>query len=144
MSARTSPRCDCITRGDSTMVLDVADLPGGCLNEAGVARSLLNTRGWFVAAIVCLVGLLPPGYAAPPAGEAGFRAIFNGKDLAGWIGDSAHWTVEDGAITGSNSSDKPLKHNSFLIWEGGKPSDFELRFTYRIVGGNSGVQYRSK
>jgi hypothetical protein len=30
------------------------------------------------------------------------------------------------------------------MWKGGTPGDFELRLTYRIKGGNSGVQYRSK
>jgi hypothetical protein len=82
--------------------------------------------------------------AAPHADEDGFVAIFNGKDLVGWTGQPNHWTVEGGAISGSNTTEKPLKHNSFLIWEGGKPANFELRFRYRIVGGNSGVQYRSK
>jgi hypothetical protein len=78
------------------------------------------------------------------ADEPESLAIFNGKDLNGWSGDPEHWTVEDGAITGSNTAEKPLAHNSFLIWRGGEPADFELRFRYRIVGGNSGVQYRSK
>lgn len=76
--------------------------------------------------------------------EDGFVSLFNGKDLSGWIGDPDHWVVEEGAITGSNTADKPLKHNSFLIWDGGRPADFELRFKYKIVGGNSGVQYRSR
>jgi len=76
--------------------------------------------------------------------EEGFVPLFNGKDLSGWTGAPGHWAVEDGAITGTNAADKALKHNSFLIWEGGTPADFELRFQYRIVGGNSGVQYRSR
>jgi hypothetical protein len=78
------------------------------------------------------------------ADEEGFVAIFNGKDLAGWSGEPGHWAVEEGALTGTNTAATPLKHNSFLIWEAGKPSDFELHFRYKIVGGNSGVQYRSK
>src|SRR5690606_9105546 len=35
-------------------------------------------------------------------------------------------------------------YNTFCIWEGGQPSNFQLRLKYRIVGGNSGVQYRSR
>jgi hypothetical protein len=31
-----------------------------------------------------------------------------------------------------------------LIWRDGTVEDFELRLSYRIVGGNSGIQYRSK
>ena len=70
--------------------------------------------------------------------------MFNGKDLSGWRGDTTRWSVQDGAITGKTTADNLLKYNTFLIWEGGQPADFELRFKYRIVGGNSGVQYRSR
>jgi hypothetical protein len=52
--------------------------------------------------------------------------------------------VQDGAITGKTTPSNLLKYNTFLVWKGGTPSDFELRVKYRIVGGNSGVQYRSK
>jgi hypothetical protein len=31
-----------------------------------------------------------------------------------------------------------------LFWTGGTVSDFELRAKFKIVGGNSGIQYRSK
>jgi hypothetical protein len=78
------------------------------------------------------------------AQEAGFTSLFNGKDLSGWRGDMTRWSVQDGAITGKTTPDNLLKYNTFLIWEGGQPADFELRFKYRIVGGNSGVQYRSR
>ncbi len=45
---------------------------------------------------------------------------------------------------GKTSADKPLKFNTFLIWEG-TVSNFELEFDYKIGSeGNSGVQYRSK
>ena len=33
--------------------------------------------------------------------------------------------------------------NSFLIWDG-TVKDFELKAKFKIVGGNSGIQYRSK
>lgn len=70
-------------------------------------------------------------------------AIFDGKSLAGWDGDPKFWTVEDGAITGTTTKDNPTKGNTFIIWSGGQPGDFELTFEYRINGGNSGMQYRS-
>ena len=78
------------------------------------------------------------------------KAIFNGKDLTGWEGNPELWSVQDGAITGTTkgatAGDKKstLKHNTFLIWKAGTVGDFELTFKYRIVAGNSGVQYRSK
>lgn len=70
--------------------------------------------------------------------------LFNGKDLAGWSGRADLWSVEDGAIVGRTTADKPLKTNTFLVWEGGKPGDFELALQFKIEGGNSGIQYRSK
>jgi hypothetical protein len=83
---------------------------------------------------------------APARGddEQGFESLFNGKDLSGWKGDLKRWSVEDGAITGKTTPDNLLSYNTFLIWKGSEPADFELRLKYRIVGGNSGVQYRSK
>ncbi len=71
-------------------------------------------------------------------------SLFNGKDLAGWEGDPAVWSVEDGAIVGRTTAEKPIKNNTFLIWKDGKVDNFRLRLEYRIEGGNSGVQYRSK
>lgn len=76
--------------------------------------------------------------------EAGFKKIFNGQDLSGWKGNEELWSVEDGAITGRTTADKPLKFNTFLIWEEGPVANFELRLDYKIVDGNSGIQYRSR
>jgi hypothetical protein len=70
--------------------------------------------------------------------------LFNGKDLSGWKGDPRRWSVEDGAITGRTTPDTLLNYNTFLIWQEGKPANFELTWKYRIVGGNSGLQYRSE
>src|SRR6185295_11713143 len=37
------------------------------------------------------------------------------------------------------------KSNTFIIWRGGEPEDFELKVEYRITaGGNSGINYRSQ
>jgi hypothetical protein len=72
------------------------------------------------------------------------KELFNGKDLTGWEGNSSLWSVEDGAIVGRTKSEAPIKNNTFLVWKDGKLSDFKLTLQYRIEGGNSGVQYRSK
>lgn len=78
------------------------------------------------------------------------KSLFNGTDLTGWEGNSLLWSVEDGAITGRTPPDPAdpakgiIKHNTFLVWKAGKAADFELTFKYRMVGGNSGVQYRSR
>lgn len=78
------------------------------------------------------------------ADEEGFKPIFDGKTLDGWDGNPKFWSVKDGTITGQTTKDNPTDGNTFLIWKGGKVGDFELRLSYKIVGGNSGIQYRSK
>lgn len=85
--------------------------------------------------------------ADKPASEAKAGeevSLFNGKDLTGWEGNPELWSVEDGAITGTTTKEKPIKGNTFLILKDTEVADFELTFKYKIVGGNSGVQYRSK
>jgi type 1 glutamine amidotransferase len=75
--------------------------------------------------------------------ESGFKPLFNGKDLSGWEGDPRFWSVRDGTITGQTTEANPTDKNTFVIWREGEADDFILRFSYRMVGGNSGVQYRS-
>ena len=74
-----------------------------------------------------------------------FVKIFDGKTLSGWDADTAFWRVENGIIVGQVLPGKPPKANTFLIWKGGQPADFEFKAEYRISPeGNSGVQYRSE
>lgn len=74
----------------------------------------------------------------------GFVALFNGTDLTGWDGNPDFWSVKDGVIHGETTDEKTPKINTFCIWRGGTLTDFELRLSFRIQSGNSGVQYRSK
>lgn len=79
------------------------------------------------------------------AAHADWKPLFNGKNLDGWSGDPRLWRVEDGVLVGeTNTTDKKIAGNSFLIWQGGEPGDFELEYKARVTGNNSGVQYRSK
>jgi hypothetical protein len=76
--------------------------------------------------------------------EPGFRPIFDGKTLDGWEGDPKYWRVVDGVMTGEITPETLIKSNTFLIWRGGSPKDFELKVDYRITSGaNSGINYRS-
>lgn len=86
-----------------------------------------------------------PGMPEPiaPGDHAGFTPIFNGTSLEGWDGDPAFWRADAGTIVGESTAEKPLKSNTFLIWRGGQPKDFELKLEYRMNSTNSGVQYRS-
>ncbi len=76
--------------------------------------------------------------------EPGFTSIFDGKTLNGWEGNPRYWRVEDGTMIGEITPDTIIKSNTFIIWKGGRPRDFELKADYRITsGGNSGINYRS-
>ena len=112
----------------------------------------------FLIVAACLAGVAqqpasaPQGYVPkqsdrpePIAGdEPGFQPIFDGKTLTGWEGNPTYWRVEAGAIVGEITPATVIKSNTFLIWRGGRPRDFELKLDYRITtGGNSGINYRS-
>jgi hypothetical protein len=73
----------------------------------------------------------------------GFTSIFDGKTMTNWDADPEHWRVENGELVGETTTEKPLKLNTFAIWRGGQPKDFELKVEYKMNATNSGVQYRS-
>jgi hypothetical protein len=88
-------------------------------------------------AVLCLVAL------PLLADEAGWKPLFDGKTLDGWIqkNGTATYRVEDGCVVGKTSEGSP---NSFLctVKEYG---DFELKFEVKVDDElNSGVQIRSK
>lgn len=78
------------------------------------------------------------------------KSLFNGKDLSGWEGNTDLWSVKDGVIVGRTTPEQPAATNTFLIWKGGEPADFELTLQFKMTPGddknyvNSGIQFRSK
>lgn len=75
----------------------------------------------------------------------GFVRIFDGKTLNSWEGDPTYWRVENGNLVGEVTPETLLKDNTFIIWQGGQPGDFELKLEFRIAeSGNSGINYRSE
>jgi putative heme-binding domain-containing protein len=70
------------------------------------------------------------------------NTLFNGRDLAGWTGDSQLWSVENGEIVGRTSG---LAHNTFLVSDLAV-EDFRLSLDVKLVNdaGNSGIQFRSE
>lgn len=47
-------------------------------------------------------------------------------------------------MVGQITPETVIKSNTFIIWQGGAPADFELKLEYKITAaGNSGVNYRS-
>jgi hypothetical protein len=76
--------------------------------------------------------------------EPGFQPIFDGKTLSGWDGNPTYWRVENGSLVGEITPASIIKSNTFIIWRGGSPRDFELKLDFRITpDGNSGINYRS-
>jgi hypothetical protein len=101
----------------------------------------------FLAVVGGVRGVAQPADAAADASaaaEEGFVSIFDGKTLDGWDGDPTYWRVEDGRLVGEITPETVIKRNTFIIWRGGKPGDFDLKLDYRVSErGNSGVNYRS-
>jgi len=85
------------------------------------------------------------GNADQEQSDEGFIPIFNGKTLSNWEGDSTYWSVENGCLVGEVTPATILNRNTFIIWRGGAPKDFELKLEYKISkNGNSGINYRSE
>jgi hypothetical protein len=79
----------------------------------------------------------------PYEDRTGFEQIFDGVSLKNWDGDPKFWRVEGGALVGESTPEKTVKPNTFMIWRGGEPKDFELKVEFRLNSTNSGIQYRS-
>ena len=79
-----------------------------------------------------------------PGDEPGFSPMFNGTNLEDWDGDTRYWRVESGVMVGEVTAETVLASNTFLVWRGSVPEDFELKVDFRISpSGNSGINYRS-
>ena len=104
---------------------------------------MLRLRVLVVCAFGLAGGLMPLfSQSALAADEPGYRTLFNGKDLAGWEGDTTLWKVEGEAIVGDSPG---IKHNQFLCTKE-EFGDFELKLEFRVKdgAGNTGVQFRTK
>ncbi len=98
-------------------------------------------------AAVIVAGLIGAA-SGRAAEEPGFKLIIDGQSLSGWKGEEGFWRVENGAIVGESTAERPLNHNTFLLWDQGELDDFELRLEFRLTSSNegaanSGIQFRS-
>ena len=119
-------------------------------------------RGFLLMALVVI--LCMPGDSLsqqPPAGRGGgsqFRepdpldfndrggyiSIFDGATLKEWDGNPEVWRVQDGAIVGESTVEKP-SGNSYISYHGVTAKDFDLKLEIKVEnGGGSGIQYRSQ
>jgi sulfur transfer complex TusBCD TusB component (DsrH family) len=107
----------------------------------------LFLTGLLAAPLAAQTAYVPKQSDRPEALEGdgpGFVSMFDGKTLNGWEGDPKYWRVENGAIVGEITPETVVKSNTFIIWKGGAPKDFELKVDYQITSaGNSGINYRS-
>ena len=110
----------------------------------------MRSIAYLWGAAVCL-SLLVVGSNVGAEDEAGFHSLFNGTSFEGWkpwAGDESFWRIEDGAITGESTAEKPLGHNTFLVWDNAEVDDFELRLQFKLTGdmarANSGIQFRGQ
>jgi len=114
--------------------------------------AIILVLGAFAAVSICAQQAPPAGrggggFSQPPPADwnnhEGWTQIFDGKTLNNWNCDPAIWSVVDGAITAKSTPEKPTG-TTYCSWMGGEPADFEFRVEFRmLVGGNSGIQYRS-
>ena len=63
----------------------------------------------------------------PRKGTSETSALFNGKDLTGWVGHKANWSVKDGVIVGKNA--EPVKVSTYLQTE---KTYTDFRLTARV------------
>ncbi len=71
-----------------------------------------------------------------PAPRASFTPLFDGTSLTGWIGDTAGYSVEDGAIHALATGANLFTEKNY--------ADFHLKFEFRLTAGaNSGIGIRA-
>ncbi len=93
--------------------------------------------------LTLLVAVLAMTSRVGLAEEDGFKPLFNGKDLSGWVlsEKGGLFSVENGEIVGRTKGD--LEINQFLVTEA-TYRDFDLKAKVKFINGNSGIQFRSK
>lgn len=112
--------------------------------NASTIRSIGLTAGLSVCMTTALLTPLAMIAAEEKKSDANTTAIFDGKTLEGWDGDTSVFRVEQESIIGGQLKDK-IPHNFFLSSKE-QYSDFELTLEFRLIGEgtNAGVQLRSK
>src|SRR5579871_715874 len=69
----------------------------------------------------------------------GWRSLFDGKSLKGWVYEKGYWEARDGAIVGDKKGSTPHHHYMFSDKD---YSDFEMHIDFKMTGYNSGVCVR--
>jgi hypothetical protein len=86
--------------------------------------------------LLLVLGILVFGICQSKEARGGEAvAIFDGRTLNGWEGDTNFWRVEDGAIV-AGWPERKQPHNDFLATKR-EFGNFELRLQYKIEGTNA-------
>ncbi|MGE4618458.1 MAG: family 16 glycoside hydrolase [Planctomycetota bacterium] len=98
-----------------------------------------------ITLVLTLLLILPASFSLSQSiqPDQGWVTLFDGESLAGWQGNTELWRVEDGVIIGEGPDGGPVPGNDYL-WHATRWKDFVLEAQFRIHGGNSGIQYRSR
>ena len=98
-----------------------------------------------LTALLCYAALAAaeqPNTLSEQEKREGYVLLFDGRDLSGWEGDPALWSVKGAAIAGSTDGHH-LQQNTFLVGKE-KYSDFVLKLDIKLRNHNSGIQFRSQ
>ena len=115
------------------------------MRRAGLPFSIPQFLNFSILALLCQALLFAadkPNTLTRQEKKEGYILLFNGKDLSGWEGDPALWSVKNGVLVGSTEG-HPLRHNTFLITRENY-SDFVLKLEIKLRNHNSGIQFRSQ
>lgn len=99
---------------------------------------------WFSLTISLLtigcVSSAGPAQSVKAVQRESFVPLFDGHTLNGWFTlPGGQWSVKDGLIVGLSSKDE--RRHGLLLTEK-QYDDFEVRVTYKILKGNSGLYFR--
>ena len=122
-----------------------------CLTKQGTMGEIIMKRRHFVGSMMGLplaATIHPEAERPAGADHAAMRPALNRSSTARrWtdgraIRNTGAWRTA--RWSGEITPETLIKSNTFIIWRGGSPKDFELKADYRITsGGNSGINYRS-
>lgn len=113
------------------------DVPSSAKGESGL-RLVFRALGDAQAETETAVLLDKVSIARVGTDEPGFKSIFNGRDLEGWVGNTEGYGIEDGAIrTYPERAGGDLRTVD-------QYDDFVLRFDFKIPpGANNGIAVRA-
>jgi hypothetical protein len=121
----------------------IVGVPEPFLTEPTTREHAMRIRTGPGLAAIGLALTLISAPARIRAAEEGFKPLFNGKDLSGWLTPDVPglFHVENGEIVGQ--CDGKIPKNEFLVTDTSF-SDFTLKAKVKFTSGNSGIQFRSK